>query len=274
MYTVDGLAPEGNGWLLFLTGSGIRGVSARRASMVELPGMDGVLPDYGAPFMPATLPLRYRIDGASHAEFMAVVEMMNGVFGQRRKLLRVVHQYGPGVSRVNDALVVEATPPEPLTEMYATYQVTLTFPEPFWRSASTITTDPTTITGSLVTYIMPEFFGTGPVNDALIRVKGGFASATVMDAITGDQISIDTPVADTEYVVIDCKAWTAKRVTTDTWTGGTDISSLVNSNRGQGPMLTLEPDLVATGGRYRLQARAINPTGVPTVQIRARQSYH
>lgn len=274
MYTVDGMAPDGNGYQLLLTGSGIRGVAGRRAAMVELPGMEGVLPDYGAPFMPETLPLRYQIDTSSHAAMMGIIEMMNGVFGQRRKLLRVVHQYAPGVTRVNDGMVLDATPPETTTDKYANYAVNMTFPLPFWRSAATLTAGTPALTSTLAVYALQDFTSTAPIVDSLVRVKGAFSTAAVIDAITGDEISINTPLTASEYAVIDCANWTARKVSSDTWSGGTDISHLVSSNRGQGSMFTLEPDQLLTGGRYRVRVRATNPASSPTVEVRARLSYH
>ncbi|PRA13361.1 hypothetical protein CQ010_01560 [Arthrobacter sp. MYb211] len=274
MYTVDGLAPEGDGWLLFLTGTGIRGLSGRMNGMLELPGVDGAVPQFGNGAMPSTLTLRYRIWVSTHAEFMGLIEKFNGVFGQRRKLLPVTHTYAPGSTRINYATVLEANPPEPVTDAFAYYNVTLTFPNPFWRSSSLLTVSSTPLTGTLTTQTLIGMDGTGPISDALIRFKGAFATARIRDIVTGDQVDVNTPATSTEYVVVDCTEWTAHRVTSDTWTGGTDISAFVSSNRGRGSMFTLEPDNVLTGGRYRVSVRATNPASTPVVEVRARKSYH
>ncbi|GGJ55669.1 phage tail family protein [Glutamicibacter ardleyensis] len=274
MYTVDGLGPEGAGWLLFITGSGIRGTSGRVGGLLELPGMDGGIPQMGAPFMPGTLTLRYRILVSTHEEFMAIIEKFNGVFGQRRKLLPITHAYSGSVSRMNYGTVLETIVPEPVSNDYAYYQVTLTLPEPFWRSPLTYTIPTPALTETLTAQILTNLDGTGPINDALIRVKGAFSTAVVEDYVTGDRITVNTPLTATQYVVIDCANWTARRVTTDTWTGGTDISALVSSNKGRGPMLTLEPDNVINAGRYRLRVQATNPASSPVAEVRARKSYH
>lgn len=274
MYTVDGLGPEGAGWLLFITGSGIRGTSGRVGGSLELPGMDGGIPQYGASFMPGSIPLRYRIMVDTHAEFMEIIEKFNGVFGQRRKLLPVTHTYGGGVSRVNYAEVREVIVPEPVTNAYAYYQVNLSFPEPFWRSPLAYTLGAMPMSATAATLTVPALDGTGPINDALIRFKGEFATAMIRDVVTGDQLDVETPLTATQYLIVDCADWSASRVTTDTWTGGTDVSHLVSSSKGKGAMFTMEPDNILTGGRYRLVVQATNPASSPTVEVRARKSYH
>lgn len=274
MYTIDGLPPidPTNGYKLQL-GAGVRGLPGRRASMVEIPGLDGVLPDYGAPFMPSTISLRYRIRAKTHAQFMAIVEKMNGVFGQRRKLLTVEHDYGNGTKRVNYATVSEEIVPEIENFTYCFYSVTLSFPSPFWRSAASVDSQAVVATASSATTTLTGTVGTAPITDALIRVKGAFSTLTLSDPVTGDQIVVGTPLTATEYIIIDTSNWTAKKVTTNTWTGGTDVSSLVNSNRGQGPMFIMEPDTLLTGGRYRLTISSTNPASSPSVQVRGKLSY-
>lgn len=275
MYTVDGLLPDGDGWQLFITGSGIRGTSGRQDAFLVLPGMDGAIPSLDAPFMPGTIPLRYRIFTDNHAKAMEVIEKFNGLFGQRRKLLPVTHDYGGGVTRVNDAIVIDATPPEVMNVDLVYYMVTLQFPNPFWRSATAETIDLPALTTTFVSHRVPNFAGTGPISDAWIRVKGGFSTAFVRCPITNDEIRINTPATAGQYILIDTANWASYLLATDTWTpGGTDISHLVHSSKGRGAMFTMEPDQILTGGRYRLQIRATNPTNNPILEVRARMSYH
>lgn len=274
MYTIDGLPPidPTNGYKLQL-GAGVRGMPGRQASMVEIPGMDGVLPDHGAPFMPGSISLRYRIRASTHAQFMAIVEKMNGVFGQRRKLLTVEHDYGNGTKRVNYATVTEMIAPEIENFTYCFYSVTLQFPSPFWRSVSTVDSQAVVATTGTITTALTGYLGTAPITDALIRVKGAFSTLTLTDPITGDSLVVTQALTATEYIIIDTAAWTAKKVVTDTWSGGTDVSGLVNSNRGQGPMFIMEPDTLLTGGRYRLTITSTNPASSPSVQVRGKLSY-
>lgn len=274
MYTVDGLTPNGAGWELIIPGTGFRGVAGRHTSSLELPSMDGSTPGMNDVFTPGVLPLRYRLLASTHADFAALLEKFNGVFGQRRKLLPVVHTYGPGVTRVNEGKVVETIVPEIFSGEVAWYQVNLTLPHPFWRSESPVTAGTPALTSSLAVYALQDFTSTAPIADALIRFKGGFSTARVIDAVTGDRIDITTPVTGSQYVVIDTANWTARLVTSDTWTGGTDFTANVETNRGRGHMFALEPDQVLTGGRYRVRVLATNPTNGPTVEVRARLSYH
>lgn len=273
MYTVDGLPPEGDGWLQLITGSGLRGFSGRRGAALEIPGMDGSFPDTRAPLMSGTLPLRYRIFTADHAKAMQTLELFNGIFGQN-KLLPVTHDYGNGTTRVNNAVVIQTVVPEVENVNLAYYTATLDFPSPLWRSPTVQTVSSPTLTASLATFTLSGLVGRAPISDALIRFNGGFASAEIRDPVSGDVVTVQTPASTTEYIIVDCANWTARRVTTDTWTGGTDVSHLVQSNRGQGVMLSFAPDQIITGGRYRASALALNPSGTPTVEVRAHAAFH
>lgn len=274
MYTIDGIPPvDPAGVYKLLAGTGVRGFAGRRVGALELPGMHGEILDTRSPVLPGTLPVSYRFYAQNHGLMMAAYERMLGVFGQS-KLLEISHDYGNGQTRVNWGQVVQAAPPELPLCNYSRFNVTLRLPNPFWRSPGLVTAGTPPLTTTLSVYALEDFVSTGPITDALIRVKGAFSTARVIDAITGDQLDITAPVTASQYVVIDTATWSARLVTSDTWTGGTDFTQHVETNRGRGHMFTLEPDQVATGGRYRVRVRATNPASSPVVEVRARLSYH
>lgn len=275
MYTLDGIPPvDPAGVYKLLTGTTVRGFAGRRANMLELPGVDGAIPDVGAPFMPGSINLQYRFFAATHGAMMAALERFNGVVGQR-KLLTIVHDYGNGLTRTNQGFVTSPIVTEMPINRYVRYPVTLQLPNPLWRGSALLTADSGTLTATFANHTLVGYSSTAPITDALIRVRGGFSTAYVGCPVSGDEILINTPIGATEYAVIDTKTWSARKVTTDTWTGGTDISASVSSNKGRGHMLSLEPDQIgATGGRYRVRARATNPTSTPIVQVRAQLAYH
>lgn len=274
MYTLDGIPPvDPAGVYKLLKGTAVRGFAGRRASALELPGMDGVVADTTAPFMSGGLRLVYRFFAADHATMMTTLERFNGIIGQR-KLLTVSHAYGNGQIRTQSGIVNSPIQPELPICRYATYPVDLMFPNPFWRSPLTYTLGEMPATATATTLTVPALDGTGPISDSLIRFKGAFSTLMIRDSVTGDQISYDMPLTATQYLIVDCANWTARRVTTDTWTGGTDVSHQTSSNKGKGPMFTMEPDNILTGGRYRLLIQATNPASSPTVEVRARKSYH
>lgn len=274
MYTLDGIPPvDPAGVYKLLKGTAVRGFAGRRASALELPGMDGVVADTAAPFMSGGLRLVYRFFAADHATMMGTLEKFNGVIGQR-KLLTISHTYGNGQVRTQAGIVNSPIQPELPICRYANYPVDLMFPNPFWRGTATLTADTPALTATYASHTLADFQSTAPITDSLIRVQGGFSTAYVGCPISGDEILINTPLTATEYAVIDTANWSARKVTTDTWTGGTDITASVSSNKGRGHMLSLEPDQILTGGRYRLRVRATNPTSSPVAQVRAKLSYH
>lgn len=116
MYSLDGLPlddPQGRWYLHDRTG--LRIMPARTVTGASLPGRDGVLASLGSAFTPGFLPLTVSVNRSTHAELMESVEFLNGVFGQRHKLMSLVHDYGDGQKREAMVEIVSQVEPEKLT---------------------------------------------------------------------------------------------------------------------------------------------------------------
>jgi hypothetical protein len=75
-------------------------------------------------------------------------------------------------------------------------------------------------------------------------------------------------------VVIDTANWIARKQTSNTWstTGGTNWINNVTSNRGSGPMMTLNPDFSTGAGRVRLTVVGTG-TASALLTVRAKRSF-
>lgn len=276
MFTLDGVElddPSGRWWLN--DRSRLRVRPPRLDNAASIPGREGAMPSLGTTFAPGTALLSLTLSQDDHADMMEGLELLYGLFSQRRRLLPLVHDYGNGQKRVAMVEVLSEVTPDWFLLGTTYVDVTLRVPDVFWRSESEVTATTPAVTASAATHTLSLLDGTAPIVDSLIRVKGAFSTLTLSDPVTGDQIKVNTPLTATQYIIIDTAKWTAHRVTTDTWdtSGGTDVSLLVESNRGRGAMLTLEPDQLISGGRYRLTVQATAPASTPVVAVRAKKSY-
>jgi hypothetical protein len=273
-YTLDGVPlidASGRFWLDNTTG--VRILPARRNAALTLPGRDGVVADLNPTFEPGGVSLSVVVTGATYSLFNANLEFLYGLLGQRGRLLPLMHVLPVGGNRYIDIQVVSASEPETLGPRTARIKVLATAPDPFWRDSG-ILDSTLPLTATATTGILTGHAGaTGTIDDALIRVQGGLSAATLTDPVTGDFIKVTAALTATEYIIIDTVNWTAKKVTTDTWTGGTDVSASVDSSRGYGPMLMLNPDFSTGAGRVRLTVSCTNPVTAPAVIVRAKRSF-
>lgn len=273
-YTLDAIALDDPDmrWLLDKeTGIRIRG--SFRDSGAQLPGRDGDLAGLSPDIEAGTLPITLDILGTSHAQMMRSIAFWQGVFSQRGRLLPLIHELGDGTSIIAMVQAKGSIEPQQITDSECRLPALFTVPGVFWRSLAT--SDSTAnITATQVTTVLVGLAGSsGSINDALIRVKGALSGLVVTDPVSGDSLTVTTALAAGEYLVIDCANWTAKKVTSDTWTGGTDVSQYVVSNRGSGSMFTLNPDFITGVGRIRLTAKGTNPASSPVVTVQAKSSY-
>lgn len=283
MYTVDGLPPDSANWNL-QAGTGFRSAPGSRANLMELPGMDGVIPDNSAPFMPGTLPLQYQLHATTHEELVAIINKFNGIFNKRRTPLTIQHTVGTTTLETK----AQKTNPANIqlhTDTLATYTLELQILTPFWRSQLEIASQAIPLTTTPTEVVLTGWSGSAPVQDAKIRFKGGFSTATVKNPVTGDEIVISGALGDTAWLVVNAAMWKAVSSaslfwqTDEWWTGiaGNGNFASWSSNKGQGTAFGLEPyDLVNSAGKYSLLVSCTNPAAAPnapTVEVRAKLSY-
>lgn len=136
-----------------------------------------------------------------------------------------------------------------------------------WRSLTETTTPPATLTASTAVVVFSGM--SAPVQDAIIRVKGQCAGLTVTDS-SGAWLTFPA-IAATEWLRVQGRR--AFITTTDTWTGGVDVSG---SLRQGGPRRRFEitpkrgttPDL----RDGRLTVTTSSRSGA-VIQIRGRSAF-
>lgn len=276
-YTLDGVPLTHPQALYFPEReTGVRVVPAKRNMNISYPGVDGDTFMKGAPFTPGGVTIKMFIHGDTHQQFMENVEFVNGLFLQRHKLLELRHDYDSAgtVSRHAFVKCRGGTEIERLGTQDGIIEYLLDIPGVFWRSVNSSDWNSGMLTAAQQTFIINNLTGgNAPVVNSLIRVKGGFSTCTVTDVASGSSITVNTPCTDTEYVIVDPVLWTARKVTTNTWSGGAIVDSQVTSNRGMGHMIQFEPSIVSGALRYQAYASVTNPSGTPSFAVRAKKAY-
>jgi hypothetical protein len=243
---------------------------------IAYPAVDGESFLPGAAFTAGGVAVTMYVEGTDHQQFMERVEFINGLFLQRHKLLELRHDYNIANTVSRHAFVTCMSASDIAFKngvQSGTIDYLMSVPGSFWRSSSTSDFVSPSVTTALTARTLTNLTGgNAPVADALIRVKGAFSSMTLINPVTGSQLVITTPLLATEYIIIDVAKWTARKVTSNTWTGGTVVDSSVVSNRGMGSMFVIEPSIVSGALAYSVSASATNP-GTPTFEIRAKKSY-
>lgn len=119
----------------------------------------------------------------------------------------------------------------------------------YWRSKTVKTASLALSAASVTLDVFPGM--SAPIPDAVIRVKGAATGVQVTDA-SGAWVTLPS-VSATQYVRFESESGKCFITTTDTWTGGTDVSGQVDFG---GPRDNFEithvlnlADLAATKGR-------------------------
>lgn len=148
---------------------------------------------------------------------------------------------------------------------------TLQFNDVFWRSSAEVTSTATAIgSNSVAVTAFPGI--SAPVRDAVIRVKGGVTGLTVADS-RGTFFNYTAVLLSTEWLRFESATGRAYKTTTDTWTGGTEVTSLIDN--GPGPYyLEVTPTFTDPSSRHaELTVTSSARTGSPTVQVRGKNAF-
>lgn len=281
-YILDGipLMDDQGRWFMEKT-TGVRIFPAKRGRNLTYPGLDGETFISGATYEPGGVRISLYVKGATHGEFMENLEFWAGVLGQRSRLLPLVHTYSgqpdPGADRVAGVEIISTIEPLLINNrpLHALLEIPCRIPGVFWRSVNDITSPALAAGSAWRVHTLPHL-GNAPVNDAIIQIRGGFSQLDFRDEVTHNQITIFKSIPSTNYVTIDTKNWIVRQHTSnpnfDTF-NGTDISANVQSSKGRGTMWSVEPEFSLGTSRHRIGMSVINPSGSPSVQIRARKSF-
>lgn len=277
-YKLDGVNltdAAGRFWLDMKTG--VRVFPGVRRSGMVLPGRDGVESGLSPTFEPSQVALSLIVTGASNTAFMANLEFLYGLLGQRNRLLPLEHEVDAAAAdRHADVQIKTVSEPEVINTRTARITVVMECPGVFWRAQTSVDSS-VTMTASTVTAALTNHAGTtGTITDAIIRVKGAISGATITDPVSGHSITLTGALTATEYVIITCDDWSVRKVISDTWnrfSAGSSDYTAFTTTRGQGPMLTLSPDFSTGAARVQITTVATSPTSSPTVEVRAKRSF-
>lgn len=115
---------------------------------------------------------------------------------------------------------------------------------------------------------------TAPIMDGVVRFKGPLTNPQLTDS-RGSYAAVLGDVGDVEYIRLDMRTSRAWATTTDTWTGGVEVSALLDFGGPRGhfeitPTLKNPTDPLHTVGRVTLTQSAYGSDS--GVQIRSRSA--
>lgn len=260
MYSVNGVPLDNAemGWSLRAPSRPLSEL-ARRASSLRVPGRHGVLAlpaDFDA------VPLVFVVETpragleALYALF-ASDEVLVSVTGDPTRVARV-EVLGSDYQGFGDA--------DGLLDVRFTTRLS----GAFWR-ASEVVTSPSTVLGaaSVLAAVMPGL--SAPVQDAIVRVKGTAAGLRVTDA-SGAWFSYSPTIPSGSYLRFHSDTGQAWMTTSDSWSGGTDVSGVVDFGGPRG-VFEITPAFTDPAVRDgRLTVTTTSRAGA-TIEIRGKAAY-
>jgi hypothetical protein len=214
MYSVNGIPLDnaGFGWVFRALSRPLSEITRELLSMRRV-GRDGVVAGLPASTSPVTLKLVVKTPRL-HLESLVALVGSGGVLtltGPSPRaavfeyLSHSLEGYGPA-ERIVDATFL------------------IRIPGAFWRDRDQSTTPADLSAASVSLTCFPGL--SAPVQDAAVRVKGAATGIRITDA-SGAWLALP-PVAAAQYVRFEADSGRAFVTSTDTWTGGTEVSGDVD----------------------------------------------
>ncbi len=262
MYAVNGIALDNPtfGWVLRAPTRPLAEVTRRRRS-VDVSGTDGVIPGMGSTAEPVTLVFVVQTP-REH------LETLNALFGDAGTLTQV--------GLANRAVAYEVLSSAPgegwgAGDEYVDMRFVIRLPAVFWRATTTVTSPATALAAS--TSVTGLFVGiSAPVQDAIVRVKGACTGVQVTDT-SGAWVKFPDLTA-TQYARFHMATNECFITSSNTWSGGTDVSGLVDFGGPRGGFeLTPRRDPANPSSRdARLTVSAVTYTGA-AIEVRGRSAH-
>jgi hypothetical protein len=244
-----------------------------RRDVLTLPGRHGVVVTGKPPvFEEPTVTLELLCEGAQ-PDLEALTNELLGILAQPALTLG---RYSGGLVTAAPAQFVSLSPGEFVPDVGAFFTVALAVPGVFLRGASADTAPVVVTDGDTVT-LATLAGSTGPVPDAVLRVRGGATSVQLVDAVTGTGLSwAGLALASTDYLFLHAATLTARRSTNPAaWaTGGAVVTGQLDYP-GPGP-LQLWPAMEGTDPADRRVKLTVTGTGfdaTTALAVRAQPSY-
>ncbi len=215
MYSINGhpLENPARGWAL---AGDTKPLSEFTRSLMSIgsPGRDGVVSGLPSTVAPVTISLSVETPKAT-------LESLVALFGAEG-VLTMTPSNGRFVAYEVASMTYRSVAAKADERVVATFVLRL--PNAFWRAATTTTT-PVALSSALVT--AGVFDGlSAPVQDAVLRLKGSATSVRVTDS-SGAWVAFPD-VTSSQWARFDSASGRCFITTSDTWTGGSDVSGTVD----------------------------------------------
>lgn len=275
-YTIEGFnlhQPE-LGFQL-LEGSSYASEIAPRRVNLQVPGVHGEIPQWNDPLSSTTVVFNVRVrDGEP--------EQLRQKWQYLRSLMRTGSN-NPVVVRRLEAdqtlsaqmqLLSMSEPDFYCAAGMVTTTIMLHNPSGMWQSITT--TEQQLATPGTDQFLSVAAASSGPITNALFRVRGPISNITVRDNTndTGFQWQLSPVISASQYLLVDCGSYTAWRNTTDSWEErSADVSSGLRTT-GNGMLnLVSMPSFVIGNNSSSVTVTTAGTSGNTQLHVLARQTH-
>ncbi|HEU5223429.1 MAG TPA: hypothetical protein VFU07_07085 [Candidatus Lumbricidophila sp.] len=230
----------------------------RRVTSLNVPGRDGVVPGLGLDREPVLLKLKVRMLAAKVREFLTLADQASKI------------ALTGGTTEAACELV--SAEPENLSTMVPSVDVSvvLRLPGGAWRDVATSTSAAFSILSDAVsTTVMSGL--SAPVQDAIVRVKGQATGLVVTDS-SGAWFSYSPSIPTGSYLRFHSDTGEAFITGSDTWSGGTDVSGVVDFGGPRGGF-ELTPNFTDPATRSAGLTVSTSARSGATIEVRGKRAY-
>lgn len=275
-YTIEGFnlhQPE-LGFYLLEGSSYASEISPRRVNL-EVPGVHGEIPQWNDPLSSTNVVFNVRVREANP-------ESLRQKWQYLRALMRTGNNNPVTVRRLESGQVLSAqmqllSMSEP--DFYCAagmVTTTIMLHNPSGRWSAINTTEQELAIPGTDQILTAAAASSGPITDALVRVRGPVSSITMRDNTndTGFQWQLSPTISSGQYLLVDCGSFTAWRNTTDDWEQrGSDVSSgLRTIGNGMLSLVSL-PSFVVGNNSSSVTVSAAGTSSNTELHVLARQTH-
>jgi hypothetical protein len=265
VFSINGhpLDDENLGWTC-LAGSTVVSSLDRDLTSVASPGRDGVAAGLQSRSRPVIVPIQVETPRANDPYLRALFD---------EETLVLTEEGQDGIEALVELVSISPETYGPADENVETTMM-LRIPGVYWRDDAVSTSDAVAIDDADVDAVLDNFEGmTALVRDALVRVHGGASGLRVIGA-RGSFFTYSEALDTDEYLRFDSATGRAWLTTSDTWTGGTEVTGKIGNGA---PPYKLQIGTVAGATPAdRIASLTVETTarsGTPTIEVRGRRAH-
>lgn len=259
VYRIDGSG------LALLKGTLHRPAVSVRRSVVQRPGLHGVVPAGGVVFDEPTVRLRVFVESPTAAAFEVAVAALMARLARPGDI--TLTRIAGGVETAAIARLVGVSEPVYYPDRAADHTITLAIPGVFFRDPAPISTAALAAQANVVAAPLTALAGgSGPISDAVVRVAGPCTQVSVSDPASGTGLSWSGALAAGSYLYLDAASLSARISTSaSAWDSGGTVVTGGLDYPGAGPLqLWPQPAISVTG---------VGRASTTTVMVRARRAF-